>query len=167
MACVHMGEGALDYDPCRYGASKLLFRGPRKALEGRYVAFLGGAEIYGRYVEEPLPKLLEGLIDLPVVNLGCVNAGADLVANDDTVTGICRDAAVTVIQVTGAQNTSNRFYTVHPRRNDRFLKASGRLSTLYEELDFTDFHFTRHLLSRLADCAPDKFALVQQELKGA
>ncbi|MEL7098122.1 MAG: DUF6473 family protein, partial [Pseudomonadota bacterium] len=26
------GHGGLDYLPCRYGASKVLFRGPRKSL---------------------------------------------------------------------------------------------------------------------------------------
>lgn len=167
MAYEHLGEGALDYYPCRYGKSKLLFRGPRKKLDQPYVAVLGGSEIYGKFVEQPMTELLEELICRPVVNLGCVNAGTDLVVNDDTVMEICRNAAVTVIQITGAQNLSNRFYSVHPRRNDRFLKASTLLSTIFRDVDFTDFHFTRHLLSNLAVRSPEKFAMVQQELKDA
>ena len=39
-------------------------------------------------------------------------------------------ARLTVLQVTGAQNMSNRFYSVHPRRNDRFLKASPLLRAM-------------------------------------
>ncbi|MGB5560585.1 MAG: DUF6473 family protein [Paracoccaceae bacterium] len=167
MAYEHLGEGALDYYPCRYGKSKLLFRGPRKKLDKPYVALLGGSEIYGKFVEQPMPEMLEGLIDRPVVNLGCVNAGTDLVVSDDTVMEICRNAAVTVIQITGAQNMSNRFYSVHPRRNDRFLKASNLLSTIFRDVDFTEFHFTRHLLSDLSERSPEKFAMVQQELKDA
>ena len=167
MAYEHLGEGVLDYYPCRYGKSKLLFRGPRKKLDKPYVAFLGGTEVYGKFIERSLPEVLGGLIDRPVVNLGCVNAGTDLVVNDDTVIDICRNAEVTVVQITGAQNTSNRFYSVHPRRNDRFLKASKLLSTIFRDVDFTEFHFTRHLLSHLAERSPQKFEMVQQELKDA
>lgn len=167
MAYEHLGEGALDYYPCRYGKSKLLFRGPRKKLDKPYVAVLGGSEIYGKFTEQPLPEMLGNLIGHTVVNLGCVNAGTDLVINDDTVVDICREAAVTVIQITGAQNMSNRFYSVHPRRNDRFLKASKLMTTIFGDVDFTEFHFTRHLVSHLAAHSPENFSMVQQELKDA
>ncbi len=167
MAYEHLGEGALDYYPCRYGKSKLLFRGPRKKLDKPYIAVLGGSEIYGKFTEQPLPEMLEQLTGHTVVNLGCVNAGTDLVVNDDTVIDICREAAVTVIQITGAQNMSNRFYTVHPRRNDRFLKSSRLMANVFGDVDFTDFHFTRHLVSHLAAHSPERFQMVQQELKEA
>ena len=42
--------GALDYFPCRYGRSRVLFRGPRRPLDVPYVAFLGGTETYGRFL---------------------------------------------------------------------------------------------------------------------
>ncbi|MGH1330505.1 MAG: DUF6473 family protein [Paracoccaceae bacterium] len=167
MAYENMGEGALNYNPCRYGKSKLLFRGPRKKLEGDYIAVLGGTETYGKFVEAPFPALLEQELDLPVANLGCVNAGTDVFTNDQTVMEICGKARVTVIQIAGAQNMSNRFYAVHPRRNDRFLRASTLLKTIYREIDFTDFNFTRHLLSTLCETSPEKFAMVRQELKDA
>ncbi len=35
----------------------------------------------------------------------------------------------------GAQNLSNRFYAVHPRRNDRFLRASTLMKTIFREVD--------------------------------
>jgi hypothetical protein len=37
-----LGVGALDYLPCRYGTSKLLFRGPRRPLKDPYLVFMGG-----------------------------------------------------------------------------------------------------------------------------
>lgn len=37
-----LGAGALDYLPCRYGTSKLLFRGPRRPLKDPYLVFMGG-----------------------------------------------------------------------------------------------------------------------------
>ena len=42
MAYEYGGDRALDYFPCRYGQSKLLFRGPRRKLEGNYISVLGG-----------------------------------------------------------------------------------------------------------------------------
>ncbi|MGB3314802.1 MAG: DUF6473 family protein, partial [Albidovulum sp.] len=60
MAYEYAGESALDYLPCRYGQSKLLFRGPRRKLDGAYAAVLGGTETYGKFVAEPFPNIVEG-----------------------------------------------------------------------------------------------------------
>lgn len=167
MAYEYAGEAALDYFPCRYGQSKLLFRGPRRRLEGAYAAAIGGTETYGKFVPEPYPALVEKALGLPVVNFGYMNAGADVFVGEPVVIDACRNARVTVIQLTGAQNLSNRFYAVHPRRNDRFLRASMLMKTIFREVDFTEFHFTRHMLSVLHECSTEKFALVEEELKAA
>ncbi|MBV1903641.1 MAG: hypothetical protein KUG58_08405 [Marinosulfonomonas sp.] len=167
MAYEHLGRGALDYYPCRYGRSKLLFRGPRRKLDKPYCAVIGGSETYGKFLETPYPTMLEQLIQMPVVNLGCQNAGNEVFAQDTTVTDICSAAEVTIIQLMGAQNLSNRFYSVHPRRNDRFIKASGFLHTVFREVDFTEFHFNRHMLGCLNEISPEKFSLVRDELKEA
>ncbi|HCQ67034.1 MAG TPA: hypothetical protein DIU07_18645 [Rhodobacteraceae bacterium] len=163
----NLGEGALDYFPCRYGKSKLTFRGPRRRLDGRYYAVLGGTEAYGKFVARPFANLAEEISGTKVVNLGNMNAGIDVYSGDQTVLDACGGAAATVLQVSGAQNMSNRFYAVHPRRNDRFLRASSLLKTIYREVDFTEFNFTRHLLGRLKDISEDKFVMVEQELKEA
>lgn len=167
MAYETLGEGALDYYPCRYGQSKLLFRGPKRKMDAPYVAVLGGTETYGKFIERPFVQMTEDALDHAVVNFGCVNAGIDVFVNDQTILDAASKAAVTVIQLTGAQNMSNRFYAVHPRRNDRFLRASNLLKTIYREVDFTDFNFTRHLLTTLHSVSLDKFAMVEQELKEA
>lgn len=167
MTYENLGGSALDYYPCRYGKSKLLFRGPKRKLDQPYVAVLGGTETYGKFLERPYPALIEDRADYAIVNLGCVNAGADVFVNDQTITDICANAACTVVQLTGAQNMSNRFYAVHPRRNDRFLRASNLLKTIYREIDFTEFNFTKHLLGALKEASADKFAMVEDELKEA
>lgn len=167
MAYEFAGEAALDYFPCRYGQSKLLFRGPRRRLEGAYVAAIGGTETYGKFVTDPYPALLEQALGLPVVNFGYMNAGTDVFAGEPAVIDACKKARVTVVQLMSAQNLSNRFYAVHPRRNDRFLRASALMKTIFREIDFTEFHFTRHMLSVLKRTAPDKFLLIEDELKFA
>lgn len=167
MTYERLGDSALDYFPCRYGTSKLLFRGPRRKLDGAYCAVLGGTETYGKFILQPYAALVEAATGITMVNFGCVNAGADVFVNDPAVIDACVKARATVVQVTGAHNTSNRFYAVHPRRNDRFLRASTLLKAIYREVDFTEFHFTRHMLSTLLTLSPERFAVVAEELQAA
>ncbi|MGC9370930.1 MAG: DUF6473 family protein [Paracoccaceae bacterium] len=161
----HHGAVALDYSPCRYGGSRIQFRGPERPLDGAYCAMLGGTETYGKFIERPFPQLVEDQIGRTVVNLGQVNAGIDVFSAEDSVGRVCNHARVNVVQVLGAQNMSNRFYTVHPRRNDRFLRASAMLKAVYREVDFTEFHFTRHMLGALRAVSAERFALLVDELK--
>jgi len=167
MTYENLGDGALDYFPCRYGKSKLLFRGPRRRLEGDYVAFLGGTETYGKFIDKPFPALVERELGEVCVNFGWLNAGVDVFLNDTTVLEAAEGARATVIQVMGAQNMSNRFYSVHPRRNDRFLQASSLLRTVFREVDFTEYHFNRHLLQALRVTSQERYEMVRDELKQA
>lgn len=161
------GPGGLDYLPCRYGASKLLFRGPKRNLEAPFVAFLGGTETYGKFIKEPFPALVEKAVGKTCVNFGQVNAGIDAFTQDPFVIDASARAHTTVVQVVGAQNMTNRFYAVHPRRNDRFISTSTLLKTIYREVDFSEFHFTRHMLGRLHEVSPDRFETVRMELSQA
>lgn len=162
-----LGPGGLDYLPCRYGTSKILFRGPRRSLDGPYVAFFGGTTTYGKFIETPFPQLVESELGRTCVNFGCLNGGIDVYATDPFLREAAVRAAVTVIQVTSPRNMSNRFYKVHPRRNDRFIEASALLRTIYNEVDFSEFNFTNHLLSRLQLLSPDRFETVIEELRAA
>lgn len=167
MTYENSGGTTLDYYPCRYGASKLMFRGPKRKLDGNFCAVLGGNETYGRFIDRPYPALVEDATSIKMVNFGCMNAGVDVYLNDPGVIDLCANARVTVVQVMGAQNMTNRFYAVHPRRNDRFLRASSLLKTIYREVDFTEFHFTRHMLKGLQERSPERFEVVADELKAA
>lgn len=167
MAYQSLGVQSLEYFPCRYGASKILFRGPRRELVGDYIAVMGGSETYGKFVQHPYPELMEGLLRKQVVNFGCMNAGVDVFANEQTLLDAANAASLAVIQIPGALNLSNRFYAVHPRRNDRFLRASSMLKAIYCEVDFTEFNFTRHMLQALQELSAEKFLMVEMELKKA
>ncbi len=167
MSFAVQGQSGLEYYPCRYGRSRVLFRGPRRRLRGDYIAFLGGTETYGRFIETPFPTLVEREIGRTCVNFGSINAGIDLYMHDPAVLQAIEAARMTVIQVMGAQNISNRFYSVHPRRNDRFLRASPLLQSLYGDVDFTEFHFNRHMLRHLRDLSEERFEMVAQELRSA
>jgi Domain of unknown function (DUF6473) len=166
MAYVYPGAAAPEDAACRYGSSRLLFRGPQRDVRGQYCVVLGGTETYGRYVARPFPDLVEQALGVPVVNLGLPNAGLDAFVQDADVMHLVGAARAVVVQVLGAQNLSNRFYAVHPRRNDRFLGAHACLRALFPEVDFTEFNFTRHLLQSLYRVSTDRFALVAGELRG-
>lgn len=162
-----IATGSLDYMPCRYAGSKLLFRGPKRKLEGDYAVFLGGTETYGKFIERPFPALIEEETGVKCVNFGWPNAGVDVYLNEPALLDACKAARTVVLQIPCAQNMTNRFYSVHPRRNDRFLGPSELMKTVFREVDFTEFHFTRHMLSHLKAAAPDRFAMVQDELQQA
>ena len=163
-----LGEsGGLSYAPCRYGMSRMFFRGPKRDLDAPYLAFLGGTETFGKFIDKPFPALVEKDLRRTCVNFGCVNGGVDSFVKDPTIMAACNDADLTVVQVMGANHLSNRFYSVHPRRNDRFLRASTVLQAVFGEVDFSEFTFTRHMLGALNDLSPERFDIVVSELRSA
>ncbi len=167
MAFERLGDSPLDYLPCRYPGSKLRFRGPPRKLDGDYAAFLGGTETYGKFIAQPFSALVEVRTGIKCVNFGWPNAGVDVFLNDVGILMGTAKAQVTVLQVPCLTNMTNRFYSVHPRRNDRFLEASSTLRAIYGEVDFTEFHFVRHMLQRLQQVSETRFDTVIKEIQTA
>lgn len=159
------GRAVPEETPARYGTSKLTFRGPARDLSGAYVACLGGTETHGKFIDRPWPALLEDRIGLPCVNFGWPNAGPDVILNDAGLLALATAARAVVLQTLPAMNLSNPYYSVHPRRNDRFLCGTPLLRRLYPEVDFTEFHFTRHMMRRLSRLCPARFADLRQALQ--
>lgn len=157
--------GVLSGGTCCYAGSRLPVRGPKRDLDSPYIAFLGGTEVFGRFVKTPFADVSEALLKMPCVNLAAVNAGLDTFASDKALLGVAREARLSVMQVLGAQNVSNRYYRVHPRRNDRFLQAQPALKTLFPEVDYTEFHFNKHLLTTLQGISAERFAEVRDHLQ--
>lgn len=159
------GAAASGVLSCRYGQSRLAVRGPLRSLGSPYLAFLGGSETYGRFVDRPYPDLLESILSRPCVNLGAANSGLDSYLGDAEIMALAEKAELCVLQLPGAQDLGNRFYRVHPRRNDRFLEPEPDLRRLYPEVDYTEFHFNRHLLGTLEALSPRRFAEIERELR--
>jgi hypothetical protein len=111
--------------------------------------------------------LLAKWIDLPVANFGVAQAGLSLFSEEPWLLDACSRAEVTVIQVLGAQNMSNRLYSVHSRRNDRFLSVSPALRDMFPDVDFSGINFTGHLLATLATQSRASFQVLVDELKWA
>ncbi|OIQ28686.1 MAG: hypothetical protein BM562_12445 [Alphaproteobacteria bacterium MedPE-SWcel] len=156
---------ALVSELCSYGESRLRVRGPARELRDPYISFMGGTEVFGRFVERPFPQGAENQVGIACINLGGVNAGVDTFLHDDPLLDIAARGDLTILQVMGAQNLTNSFYKVHPRRNDRFLRPYDALSHLFPEIDFTDFHFNKHLLKSLRAVSPERFQRVCTDLQ--
>lgn len=162
-----INRGALDYCLYHFGDGKHRFRGPRPDLSKPYCAFFGSTETYGKFIARPFTQLLQQRLGMTCANFAAVNAGVDMYLKDPALALVGDRSRLTVVAATGAHNLSNRYYTVHPRRNDRFVGASRILESLYREVDFSEIHFTRHLLATLADANIVKFGLIVEELKMA
>ena len=155
----------LDYLPVTYPGSVLRFRGPAADLSRSHILCIGGTETFGRFIPAPYPHQLGERLGRPVTNMGVVQGGIDVTLDDPAIVAASRTASAIILQVPGAANMSNRFYTVHPRRNDRFVKADTVLKTLYRDVDFTEFHFMRHLLGHLKKLSEERFAILRHELQ--
>lgn len=167
MSFEQRGRMPLDYHPVALPGSALRFRGPLAERTEPAVVCIGGSETFGRFIHAPFPAQLDAALPIPVLNLGVMNAGLDVVMNDPAIAGALDDAEAVIFQITSAHNMSNRFYSVHPRRNDRFLTASSMLRTIYPQTDFTEFNFTRHLLKHLHAASQDRFGIIRSELEAA
>lgn len=159
------GSGSPDEATCRYGASRTDVRGPAVPLDAPYCAVLGGSEVYGKAIAEPFVARLGRRTGKRMVNLGVMNAGLDVFVRDEALLAVAAGAETVVIQTLGAHGLSNRFYTVHPRRNDRFLRQSDKLAALYPDIDFSEFAFVRHLLVSLRNRCSVRFEEVATELR--
>ncbi len=165
MVYTELRLGAESFDQCRYDGSKLLLRGPRRDLNGDYVACLGGTETFARFVARPYPDLLEEALGVTCVNFGWPNAGIDVFRSDAALMDCASRARLCVLQVPNAINLSNMYYRVHPRRNDRVLEATDAMRALFPRVDFTEFSFTRHMLTRLRARYPEEFLYLCKELR--
>jgi hypothetical protein len=126
---------------------------------------LRGYEVFGKFAARPFPGLLADGLRMDCLNLGALNAGVDSFVEDDGIMRLAREAETVIVQVMGAQNLSNSYYRVHPRRNDRFVAPTADLRRLFPEVDFTRFHFNRHLLYALRAICGVRFNKVVEDLQ--
>lgn len=130
-----------------------------------FIAILGGSESLGDGRGPSYPSLLETAIRRPVANLAAPLAGPDYYLAKPELLRSAARSRIAIVQLPGAEALTNPFYTVHSRRNDRFLAATPALRALFAEVEFTDIHFAGHLHQVLARVDPDRHARVVQVLR--
>ena len=145
--------------------SRLQLRAAPEQLDPRMWAALGGSLTLAKDMGEPWPQSLARRRGGSVLNMGLAQGGPETLLAEPALIGLARQARLRVIEIPDAINLSNPLYRVHWRRNDRFLDAAPALRRLYPEVDFTDHAFTRHMLLRLQQLGPSRFAQVTEVLR--
>lgn len=160
-------QAFIDYDGYRWGRLNQIYRGPQPDLTQPYVACLGGAQTFGRYVARPYPSLLGEALDMTVANFGAASAGPGFFLRDSRVIEAASAAEVCVIQVMSARSLSNRLFKVQIGRNAQIEAVSKALESLFPHVDFETFTYAHNMLNQIADEDPEKFLEVETEMKAA
>lgn len=113
--------------------------------------------------ERVTPRLARRVLDRLLVPVAQVE-GVDYHLGDSTLAETAATATAFALLLPPLGNLSNAYYTVHPRRNDRFVRARPALKSLFPEVDFAQFAFTGHVLRALAVTCPERFAMVRHEV---
>lgn len=156
-----------DVELYRFGRSKQVFRGPKPDLTGKYFTFVGGSELFGKFVLDPFPRLVGRSIGQTCINLGTPGAGPGFFLKDPEILETCSKSAACVVQVMGAEPLSNRMYSVFPRRNMRLRKVSNVLKCLYPQVDFTKFRYVSATLRTLKSVDAKAYKVVLAEQRAA
>lgn len=157
----------IDYKNYRFGRARQRFRGPKPDLSKPYIAFIGGSETYGKFVDQPYPAMVGEALDFPVANWGTPEAGPGFFLKDPVVLEACSCAKICVVSIMGAPNMSNRLYSVFHRRNARLKGTSKMLPLLFPEVNLEKFRFVHNMLYNLHKANPENFKAVELELREA
>lgn len=160
-------QALIDYEGYKWGRLNQVYRGPEPDLSRPYVACVGAAQTFGRYVERPFPSLLADELKMPVANFGAASAGPGFFLRDAAVIEAASSAALCVVQVMSARSLSNRLFKVQLSRNAQIEAVSKSLEALFPHIDFETFTYAHNMLNQIADEDPDKFVAVEAELKAA
>ncbi len=164
MTFVLRTQRPMDISICQYKQSLQSFRGPKRSFDRPYFACIGGTDTFGQHAVAPYARSLEDIIQKPCINLGILQGGLDAIRLDPAVQDIANRAERVIFHAVGAHAQSNKYYKVHPRRNDRFITALDPLYALYPDVDFTEFTFTKHMLTFLDAHDHVRFQTVRDHL---
>ncbi|WP_323034605.1 DUF6473 family protein [Pararhodobacter sp.] len=88
--------------------------------------------------------------------------GVDYHLNDPSLLEGASQALAFALVLPPVGNLSNPFYSVHPRRNDRFVTARPALKSLFPDVDFATMSFTGHVLGTLAATCSVRYTEVRR-----
>ena len=98
---------SLDFEVCDYrmfcfSQSRMLFRGPRPAVEhltgGKYLTIFGAAQLFGRFHANPFHMMVQQELGLPVLNLSVGGAGPEFFLKEEFMGAANRGRGV-VLQI--------------------------------------------------------------------
>jgi hypothetical protein len=101
----------IDYELYELPGVRGSFRGP-PVDGGDYVACLGGAQTFGRFVEKPFPKLIARALGMSALNLGRGGASATFPLSDPAILAYINRARLVIVQVFSGRSQSNSLFRI-------------------------------------------------------
>jgi hypothetical protein len=101
----------VDYETYQLPGVRGVFRGP--PINGdEYVACLGAAQTFGRFVKTPFPTLIARTLGIGALNLGRGGAGSTFYLSNPRLMEYVDHARVVVVQVLSARSQSNSLFRI-------------------------------------------------------
>jgi Domain of unknown function (DUF6473) len=101
----------IDYELYELPRVRGSFRGP--PVDGEdYVACLGGAQTFGRFVQKPFPKLLAETLGISALNLGRGGASPTFPLSDPALLDYVNRARLVIVQVFSGRSQSNSLFQI-------------------------------------------------------
>jgi Domain of unknown function (DUF6473)/Sulfotransferase family len=114
------------YLPGTAANAQSLVRGPIPAdLAGGFIACLGGAHTFGRFIEHPYPILLQRQLGIPILNLGHGGGKPEFYLQSKGFIDVINKAQCAVIQVMSARGSPNRFLKPRSYAHNMMTVAEG------------------------------------------
>jgi hypothetical protein len=103
----------IDYELYQLPGIRGVFRGPPVSSD-RYVACVGSAQTFGRFVETPYPKLISRALAIDALNLGRGGAGPTYPLGYPELLGYINRAQIVVVQLfSGRSQFNSLFHTLN------------------------------------------------------
>ncbi|MGA2213711.1 MAG: DUF6473 family protein [Bryobacteraceae bacterium] len=101
------------------------FRGP--PIQGsEYVACVGAAQTFGRFVQAPFPTLISRALAIEALNLGRGGAGPDFYLDNPRLMASINGAQVVIVQVFSGRSQSNSLFSTIGQRTRGINRTDGR-----------------------------------------
>ncbi|MDJ0634986.1 MAG: DUF6473 family protein [Xenococcaceae cyanobacterium MO_188.B29] len=100
----------IDYEI--YNFEGLELRGPESNYTKypRYISYIGAAQTFGRYCQQPFPNLIGSKLNIGTLNFGRGGAGPTYFLNQPTILEYVNRSELVVVQVMSARSISNSVF---------------------------------------------------------
>jgi hypothetical protein len=100
-------KSVIDYQ--LYNFNDLQLRGPKSSSEN-FIAYIGGAQTFGRFCQHPFPSIVGSRLNVGTLNFGRGGAGPAYFANSDMILNSVNQAKVAVIQIMSGRSVNNSVF---------------------------------------------------------
>ncbi len=116
----------IDYE--MYTLQGLDLRGPR-LTQSDYIAYLGAAQTFGRYCQQPFPSLLGQQLQLGTLNLGSGGKGPQYYLQNPQTLDLINQAKLAVVQVMSGRSISNSVFQSTRGGRSGIRRSNGKKTT--------------------------------------